>query len=62
MPRKKAEPPKGKMIHIRLTNDIHKQLKMKAVESDTTIQELVEELIRNYTRDNPDPDSKLHEK
>jgi len=36
---------KNRMIHIRLDEKTHKRLKIKAVQSDTTIQKLVEDLI-----------------
>ena len=36
---------KDRMIHIRLDENTHKRLKIKAVQGDTTIQQLVEDLI-----------------
>ena len=36
---------RGPMIHIRLDRQTHKRLKTKAVQKDTTIQKLVEDLI-----------------
>lgn len=36
---------KDRMIHIRLDDKTHKRLKIEAVRNDTTIQNLVEELI-----------------
>ena len=36
---------KDRMIHIRLNEETHKLLKMRAVQNDTTIQKLVEKLI-----------------
>jgi len=33
------------MIHIRLNEETHKRLKIKAVHQDTTVQNLVERLI-----------------
>jgi hypothetical protein len=34
------------MIHIRLDEDTHKRLKLEAVHQDSTVQDLVERLIR----------------
>jgi predicted DNA binding CopG/RHH family protein len=36
---------KDRMIHIRLDEKTHKRLKIHAVQKDTTIQKLVEDLI-----------------
>jgi len=36
---------KAQMIHIRLDDKTHKRLKVRAVQWDTTIQKLVEDLI-----------------
>jgi len=36
---------KERMIHIRLDDNTHRQLKINAVQNDTTIQQLVEDLI-----------------
>jgi predicted HicB family RNase H-like nuclease len=36
---------KDRMIHIRLDDKTHKRLKIKAVQEDTSIQKLVEDLI-----------------
>lgn len=41
---------RGPMIHIRLNPDIHKDLKMDAVEKNTTIQRVVESLISQYLK------------
>ena len=35
------------MIHIRLDEHVHRELKILAVKNDTTIQTLVENLIKN---------------
>jgi len=35
----------GRMIHIRLSHDVHKRLRIRAAEHDTTIQKMVEEII-----------------
>ena len=38
---------KGKKIHIRLPEDVHKKLRIKCAFTDVTIQEYVEELVRD---------------
>ena len=37
---------RGPMIHIRLEEDVHRELKMMAAEKRTTIQKLVSDLIQ----------------
>lgn len=37
-----------KQIHIKLADEIHKQLKMNAVLQDISIQDLVSKLIEDY--------------
>lgn len=46
---KKQEKPKSKirMIHIRLPEDIHKKIRVRAAESDTTIQDWVEMALKH---------------
>ncbi len=46
MPRKKKELPRGPMIHVRLDEKTHRELKVYAVSSGGTIQSVVAELIR----------------
>jgi len=46
MPRKKQEPPRGLMIHIRLDETTHRKLKIRVAHDGTTIQHLVADLIR----------------
>jgi len=46
MPKKKQEPPRGPMIHIRLDETTHRKLKIRVVHDGTTIQHLVADLIR----------------
>ncbi|MCB2230305.1 hypothetical protein KQH82_06290 [bacterium] len=46
MPRKKQEPPRGPMIHIRLDETTHRKLKIRVAHDGTTIQYLVADLIR----------------
>lgn len=43
----KKTPPenKGRMIHIRLTEGLHKKLRVRVAEEDVTIQDWVERLI-----------------
>ncbi len=36
---------KKRMIHIRLPEDVHKRLRIRVAELDTTIQEWVEKLV-----------------
>lgn len=45
MPRKKSAIPKERMIHVRLTDDLHKKLKMEVAENQQTIQDWVLRLI-----------------
>lgn len=45
MSKKKSAHAKDRMIHIRLDDRTHKRLKLKAVHHDTTVQNLVEQLI-----------------
>lgn len=46
MPKKKQEPPRGPMIHIRLDKTTHRRLKIRVAHNGTTIQHLVADLIR----------------
>lgn len=39
---------KDNMIHIRLSDDLHKSLKIFAVSNDKSINSLVGEMIENY--------------
>jgi len=45
MKKNSSKQPKDRMIHIRLDDKTHRRLKIEAVQNDTTIQSLVEELI-----------------
>ena len=45
MKKNSAHPSKDRMIHIRLSSQAHKQLRVRAAQEDTTIQRLVEDLI-----------------
>ena len=46
MPKKRQEPPRGPMIHIRLDETTHRKLKIRVAHNGTTIQHLVADLIR----------------
>lgn len=35
----------GRMIHIRLSHEVHKRLRIRAAEQDMTIQKMVQEII-----------------
>ena len=39
--------PKERMVHVRLTEEIHKRLRIRAAENDTTLQDWVAEAIKN---------------
>jgi plasmid stability protein len=44
---------KARMIHIRLPEDLHKKVRIRAAESDKTIQDWVVQVItRNIEREN----------
>jgi len=43
----RQEKPKMRMIHVRIPEELHKLLRIRAAEKDTTIQDLVAALIRN---------------
>ncbi len=43
----KQEPSSGRMIHIRISDETHRRLRIRAAELDTTIQAWVESLIEN---------------
>jgi predicted HicB family RNase H-like nuclease len=42
---KKSSDDKNRMIHIRMNEELHKKLRIRAAELDTTIQQWVEALI-----------------
>ena len=46
MPKKRLEPPRGPMIHVRLDEKTHHELKVYAVSIGGTIQSVVSDLIR----------------
>jgi len=39
--------PKERMVHARLTEELHKRLRIRAAQNDTTLQDCVAEAIRN---------------
>ena len=45
MKKKSNAQTKDRMIHIRLDSHTHKRLKMEAVQKETSIQKMVEDLI-----------------
>ena len=47
--------PKTRMVQIRLPEDIHKKVRVRAAESDTTIQDWVLEAIREYLKPSGEP-------
>ena len=46
MARPSKDPSRGPMIHVRLDEKIHRRLKIVVAQRTTTIQQLVEDLIR----------------
>lgn len=46
MPKKTPPENKGRMIHIRLSEDLHKKLRVRVAEEDVTIQDWVSDLIK----------------
>ena len=45
---------KNRMIHIRLPENLHKRLRIRAAETDRTIQDWVVEAIRNQLKHQSD--------
>jgi predicted HicB family RNase H-like nuclease len=45
MPREKTTHTKPKMIHIRLSEELHQQLRIQVAKENQTIQDWVEQLI-----------------
>jgi len=43
----RQEKPEMRMIHVRIPEELHKRLRIRAAEKDTTIQNWVAALIRN---------------
>jgi len=39
--------PKARMVHVRLTEGVHKRLRIRTAENDTTLQDWVAEAIKN---------------
>ena len=42
-----AKRPKERMVHVRLTEELHKRLRICAAENDTTLQDWVATAIKN---------------
>lgn len=49
---------RGPMIHIRLDANIHKQLRVLVAKRETTIQKLVNDLVRREVRRSSQPSDK----
>jgi predicted HicB family RNase H-like nuclease len=45
VPKSKPNPKNERMIHIRLSQDVHKRLRIRAAELDTSIQEWVAQTV-----------------
>jgi predicted HicB family RNase H-like nuclease len=43
----KKKRPMSRMVHVRLTEEIHKRLRIRAAEDDTTLQDWVTMAIQN---------------
>ncbi len=39
--------PEARMVHVRLTEELHKRLRIRAAENDTTLQDWVAMAIKN---------------
>ena len=50
MPREKTTHTKPKMIHIRLSEDLHQQLRIQVAKENQTIQDWVEKLIEDNVK------------
>lgn len=46
-----GQKPGGRMIHVRLPEDIHRELRIRAAEEDTTIQAWVSSLVAKNLKD-----------
>ena len=47
MKRDNLKRPKIRMVHVRLTEEMHKRLRIRAAENDTTLQDCVAMAIEN---------------
>jgi NRPS condensation-like uncharacterized protein len=54
--------PEIRMIHIRLPEDVHKKVRVRAAESDITIQDWVLEAIREHLKVSGEPEAKSTDK
>jgi len=52
MPREKTAHTKPKMIHVRLSEDLHKKLRIQVANENLTIQDWVEKLIEDNVKSN----------
>ena len=50
MPRPPADRTDSRQIHIWLSNDTHKKLRIRAAEIDSTVQDLVVEAVENLLK------------
>ena len=48
--RRRAMPAAASKIHVSLPGDVHKRLRVKVALEDTTIQEFVEQLVKDAVR------------
>jgi predicted HicB family RNase H-like nuclease len=46
MSRKPVRRPTDKLIHIRIDEETHRRLKIEAASSETTVQQIVESLLK----------------
>jgi len=55
--------PELRMVHVRLTGDLHKRLRIRAAENDTTLQDWVAMAIKNeLDRQDREKDKGLYER
>jgi len=54
--------PAIRMIHIRLPEDVHKKVRVRAAESDITIQDWVLEAIREHLKVSGESEAKSTDK
>ena len=47
MPTKGRKRPQTRMVHVRLSDELHKRLRIRAAEDDTTLQDWVTSAIQN---------------
>ena len=55
--------PEARMVHVRLTENLHKRLRIRAAENDTTLQDWVAMAIKNeLDRQDREKDKGLYER